>query len=89
MDDTGRRRLGLLAALLPALLLLGWRFASCPAALLWRDGAAILSLYAVFVIASPESRIRQPVTIAVMLFLMGVYGVDQVPLAIDFLRQAW
>jgi hypothetical protein len=89
MDDIARRRLRLLAVLVPPLLLLGWRLIACPLDRLWRDGAAILSLYAVFVVAVPESRFRQPVTIAVMLLLMGIYGSVQVPLAIDFLRQAW
>ncbi len=90
MDDIARRRLRLLAALVPPLLLLGWRLLVCPPGLLWRDGASILSLYALFVVGTaPEHRSRQPVTIAVMLLLMGVYGAGQVPLALDFLRQAW
>jgi len=90
MDDIARRRLRLLTALVPPLLLLGWRLLVCPLDLLWRDGASILSLYALFVVATvPENRSRQPVTIAVMLLLMGVYGATQVPLALDFLRQAW
>ena len=89
MDDIRRRRLRLLAAFAPPLLLVGWRLMACPPGLLWRDGATILSLYALFVVAAPESRVRQPVTIGVMLLLMGVYGAGQVPLALDFLRQAW
>ena len=67
----------------------GWRLVACPPGRLWRDGAAILSLFAVFVIAVPNGRARQPVTIGVMLFLMAVYGAEQVPLALDYLRQAW
>jgi hypothetical protein len=89
MDDTGRRRLRSVAALVAPVLILVWRLASCPLELLWRDGAAILSLYAVFVILAPESRAKQPVTVAVMLLLLAGYGVVQVPLAMDFLRQAW
>ena len=89
MDDIARRRLRLLAGLVPPLLLLGWRLVACSPDRLWHDGSAILSLYALFVIAAPESRVRQPVTIAVMLLLMGIYGSVQVPLAIDALRQAW
>jgi hypothetical protein len=89
MDDISRRRLRLLAALVPPLLLLGWRVAACPPARLWRDGAAILSIYALFVIAAPESRARKPVTVVVMLFLVGIYAAAQVPLALDYLRQAW
>jgi hypothetical protein len=89
MAETLRRRLCLLAALLPPLVLLGWRLADCPPERLWRDGAALLSLYGVFVVVAPESRVRQPVTIAVMLLLLAVYGAVQVPLAFEFLRQAW
>jgi hypothetical protein len=55
----------------------------------WRDGTAILSIYAVIVILLPEGRPRRSVTIAVMLLMMVAYGSVQVPLALDFLRQAW
>ncbi len=89
MDDSGRRRLQRVAWLLPPLALLAWRLAVCPPGLLWRDGAAILSLYAAFVVLAPESRARRPVTIAVMLLLLAGYGSVQVPTAFDFLRQAW
>jgi len=89
MDDIARRRLRLLAALVPPLLLLGWRMLACPLERLWRDAAAILSLYALFVIGAPGGRARHGVTIAVMLLLMGIYGSVQVTLALDFLRQAW
>jgi hypothetical protein len=89
MDDISRRRLRLFAALVPPLLLLGWRLLACPPERLWRDGAAILSLYALFVIVAPEGRARHGVTVAVMLLLMGIYGSVQVPLALDFLKQAW
>ena len=90
MNAIARTRLRLLAALIPPLLLLGWRLLASPPGLLWHDGATLLSLYALFVVAcAPESRFREPVTIAVMLLLMGIYGSVQVPLALDFLRQAW
>ena len=64
MTDSARRRLRRLAALGAPLLLLGWRLVACPASRWWRDGAAILSLYAIFIILVPEGRSRQPVTIA-------------------------
>jgi hypothetical protein len=90
VDTFARTRLRLLAALIPPLLLLGWRLFASPPGLLWRDGATILSLYALFVVAcAPESRFREPVTIAVMLLLMGIYGSVQLPLALAFLREAW
>ncbi len=89
MEDPGRQRLRTLAALAVPLLLLGWRLAVCPPALLWRDGAAILSAFAAFVILVPRGRSRQPVTMAVMLLMLAAYGWVQIPLALDFMRQAW
>lgn len=88
MDDSPRR-LRSLAALVPLILLLGWRLASCPPSLWWRDGTAILSIYAGLVLFMPEGRPRRNLTIAVMLLMMAAYGSVQIPLALDFLRQAW
>jgi len=72
MDDIGWRRLQLFAALVPPLLLLGWRLLACPPELLWRDGATVLSIYALFVIAAPESHIRQPWRTRVSIPLAGL-----------------
>jgi hypothetical protein len=67
-------------------LVIGWRIASMPPSMLWRDWVVILSVYVLVCPRTPFTRSWSIVTALTSMFLLGIYAFGQIPWTMSIFR---